>query len=375
MRNRFITILLLFLSSSIFSQVITQEKIKKVRQDNIFKKVFKYATPFVSYSEQNSLQGVQTFYVTQQSELIETTIRNPNNFAFNFGIRKLARYGFQDKVSFYTGNEEKSSSQDANIGNVDGIEYLFNYSNGRMQGQEFINKDFFVRYVGKRYILKAEYLKNEMVDIEYASFDARWRIPIGKRLNLSIGGIVRSNPIAYGHNPIQKYFDDGNPWYLLSYEYANHTDQIYQQVDFNGNIIGYDYFWFDQNGNQMASSDEEYRRVHFGRIVNRYNAEKLAEIGDFIYLSGTVGADYYFYRRSIWLHAYANALSYHKLLEGDERFSYDNFIGDDKWVDIKSGLTFGFKINRWFGLFTEYNYQTYWGKEIQSIKTGININF
>ena len=106
MRNRIIYLLILLFTSSVTSQVITQDKIKKVRQDNIFKKVFKYATPFVSYSEQNSLQGVQTFYVTQQSELIETTVRNPNNFAFNFGIRKLARYGFQDKVSFYTGNEE-----------------------------------------------------------------------------------------------------------------------------------------------------------------------------------------------------------------------------------------------------------------------------
>ena len=345
------------------------------KKDNIFDKIFKYSTPFVSYQESNSLQGEQTFYVTQQSELIETTVKNPNNFAFNFGIRKLARYGYQDKVSFYTGNEKKSSSQDANIGNVDGLEYLFNVSSGRMQGQEYTNKQYFVRYVGKKYILKAEYLKDEMVDIEYQSFDARWRIPIGKRLNLSIGGIVRSNPVAYGHNPIQQYFDEGNPWWSLSYDYANHTDQVYQQMDFQGNLLGYDYFWFDQNGNQIASSDEEYRRIHFGRIVNQYNAECLDEIGDFMYLSGTIGLDYYYYRRSVWIHTFFNALSYHKLLKGDERYSYDNFIGDNKWVDIKSGITFGFKINRWFGLFTEYNYQTYWGKEISSLKTGVNINF
>ena len=64
-----------------------------------------------------------------------------------------------------------------------------------------------------------------------------------------------------------------------------------------------------------------------------------------------------------------------KLLEGDERYSYDNFIGDDKWVDIQSGIIFGFRINKWFGLFSEYNYQSYWGREIQEIKTGINIKF
>ena len=63
-------------------------QVSKAKKDNIFKKIFKYSTPYVSYSEANSLQGNQTFYVTQSSELIETTVKNPNNFAFNFGIRK-----------------------------------------------------------------------------------------------------------------------------------------------------------------------------------------------------------------------------------------------------------------------------------------------
>ncbi len=347
----------------------SQEK----KKNNIFKKVFKYATPYVSYSQSNSLQGSQTFYVTQESELIETTVRNPENFAFNFGIRKLARFGYEEKVNFYDGNESKNVTQNSNVGSVDGLEYLFNVSNGRQQGVEFTNRQYFVRYVAKNYIIKAEHLKNEIVDIEYNSLDLRFKLPIGKRLNFAIGAIARTNPVAYGHNPIQKYFDDGNNWWDLSYA-IGHTDQFFEMTDvFTGESLGYDYLWFDQNGVQISSSDEDYRRLHFGNIVNQFNANELAQIGDFTYLSGIASLDYYFYRKNVWVHAFANVLSYHKLLDGDSRYSYDNFIGDDKWFDIQGGIIFGFRINKWFGLFSEYNYQSYWGKELQSIKTGINI--
>jgi hypothetical protein len=359
------TIILLGLIVSI--NAYSQEK-----KESWIKSIFKYSTPYVSYSESNSLQGRQTFYVTQQSELIETSVKNPNNFAFNFGIRKIARFGYEDRISFYDGNESKSVTQNSNVGNVDGLEYLVNISNGRQQGMEFSNNQYFVRYVAKNYMLKLEHLKNEIVNIEYNSLDARFKLPIGKRLNFSIGAVARTNPVAYGYNPIESYLEE-NAWWTLSYNYANHTDQVYQQMDFQGNVIGYDYFWYDQNGVQIASSDEDYRRLHFGNVVNAYNAEELSKIGEFTYLSAVAGLDYYFYRRNVWIHGFANVLSYHKVLEGDVRYSYDNFIGEDKWLDIQGGIIFGFRINKWFGLFSEYNYQSYWGREIQSIKTGINI--
>tara|TARA_R100000455_G_scaffold30793_1_gene22452 strand:+ start:61 stop:1203 length:1143 start_codon:yes stop_codon:yes gene_type:complete len=379
--KKILTIILLLFATTLFSQVIAEPTkkedkiVKKYKFKRFFKDIFKYSTPYVSYSENNSLQGRQTFYVTQESELIETTVRNPNNFAFNFGIRKIARFSYEDRVNWYDGNESRSVTQNSNVGNVDGLEYLFNISNGRQQSREFTNKQFFIRYVGKHYILKAEHLKNDIVDIEYSSLDARLKLPIGKRLNLSFGAIARTNPIAYGHNPIQKYLED-NAWWTLSYNFANHTDQIYEMIDvFTGESLGYDYLWYDENGVLISSSDEDYRRLHFGRVVNRYNQEELAKIGDFTYLSGVLGLDYYFYRKNVWIHAFANALSYHRLLQGDERYSYDNFIGNDKWIDIQSGIIFGFRINKWFGLFSEYNYQSYWGREIQEIKTGINIKF
>ena len=74
------------------------------------------------------------------------------------------------------------------------LEYLFNVSNGRQQGVEFINRQYFIRYVAKNYIIKAEHLKNEIVDIEYNSLDVRFKLPIGKRLSFAVGASCAYKP-------------------------------------------------------------------------------------------------------------------------------------------------------------------------------------
>ena len=101
-------------------------------QADIFKDVFKYATFYGAYSQSNSIQGDKTFYVTQSSELIETTQRNPADEIKTFGFRKLAHFGYEDKERFYDG-EEQNNSLNSNIGNVKGLEYLFEYQEGRQQ--------------------------------------------------------------------------------------------------------------------------------------------------------------------------------------------------------------------------------------------------
>ena len=193
-------------------------------QTDIFKDVFKYATFYGAYTQSNSIVKGLTFYVSQNSELFETTVRNPADEIKTFGFRKLAHFGYEDKDRFYDGKEQ-NNSLNSNIGNVKGLEYLFEYQEGRQQGREFNNKQLFVRYLAKWWLVKAEYNKNELVDIDYKSADLRFRIPLGKKLSLSIGAIARSYNKAYGHNPIQKYLEE-NAWWNLSYDYG-HTDQAY----------------------------------------------------------------------------------------------------------------------------------------------------
>ena len=338
-------------------------------QADIFKDVFKYATLYGAYSQSNSIQGDKTFYVTQSSELIETTQRNPADEIKTFGFRKLAHFGYEDKDRFYDG-EEQNNSLNSNIGNVKGLEYLFEYQEGRQQGREFDNQQFFVRYLAKWWLVKAESQRNELVDINYKSADVRFRIPISKKLSISIGAMYRTYDKAYGHNPIQKYLEENN-WWNLSYNYG-HTDQAYSYQNLSTGETGYDYFWYNAQGELLSNSDLDYRNNIYGQLVNKYNAEQLAQIGDFADLSSVIGLDFYHYRKNFWVHAYGNILPHHKLHKGDERYSYGNFIGDDNWLDYSFGGVFGVKLNKKLGLFSEITMQRYWDREIKVIKAGIN---
>ncbi len=338
-------------------------------QADIFKDVFKYATLYGAYSQSNSIQGDKTFYVTQSSELIETTQRNPADEIKTFGFRKLAHFGYEDKDRFYDG-EEQNNSLNSNIGNVKGLEYLFEYQEGRQQGREFDNQQFFVRYLAKWWLVKAESQRNELVDINYKSADVRFRIPISKKLSISIGAMYRTYDKAYGHNPIQKYLEENN-WWNLSYNYG-HTDQAYSYQNLSTGETGYDYFWYNAQGELLSNSDLDYRNNIYGQLVNKYNAEQLAQIGDFADLSSVIGLDFYHYRKNFWVHAYGNILPHHKLHKGDDKYSYGNFIGDDNWLDYSFGGVFGVKLNKKLGLFSEITMQRYWDREIKVIKAGIN---
>ena len=339
-------------------------------QADIFKDVFKYATLYGAYSQSNSIQGDKTFYVTQSSELIETTQRNPADEIKTFGFRKLAHFGYEDKDRFYDG-EEQNNSLNSNIGNVKGLEYLFEYQEGRQQGREFNNQQFFVRYLAKWWLVKAESQRNELVDINYKSADVRFRIPISKKLSISIGAMYRTYDKAYGHNPIQKYLEE-NAWWNLSYDYFNHTDVPYQWTNVVTGETGYDYFWYNDDGELISNSDLDYRNNIYGRLVNQYNKEQLALIGDFADLSSVIGLDFYHYRNNHWIHFYGNILPHHKLQKGDQRYSYGNFIGNDNWLDYSFGGVFGVRLNKKLGLFAEVTNQRYWDRELKTIKAGIN---
>ena len=338
-------------------------------QADILKDVFKYATFYGAYSQSNSIQGNKTFYVSQNSELFETTIKNPADEIKTFGFRKLAHFGYEDKDRFYDG-EEQNNSLNSNIGNVKGLEYLIEFQDGRQQGKEFQNKQLFIRYLAKWWLVKVEYNKNELVDIDYKSADLRFRIPIGKKLSLSVGAMYRTYDKAYGYNPIQKYLEE-NAWWNLSYNYG-HTDVPYEWTNVITGETGYNYFWYNDDGELISNSDLDYRNNIYGQLVNQYNAEQLALIGDFADLSSVIGLDFYHYRKNFWVHAYGNILPHHKLQKGDEKYSYGNFIGDNNWLDYSFGGVFGVRLNKKLGLFAEITNQRYWSRELKTIKAGIN---
>ncbi len=353
----------------LLSLIVSISANSQEKKESWVKNIFKYSTIYGAYSQTNSIQAPQTFIVTQDNELIETTRKHPSDMMVTYGLRKLAFFQYEDRNKFYDGSE-KNQSVKSNIGAYKGLEYLYEYSRGRQQGREFDNQEVFVRYLAKYWLVKGEYQKNQLIDIDYKSAEVRFRLPIGKKLSISIGSIYRTYEKAYGHNPIQKYLED-NAWWELAYQY--HTDQLYEMVDpFTGESMGYDYLWFNQEGQIIAASDADYRNGVFQNVVNRYNRDELAKIGSFADLAVVFGLDYYIYNKGkFWLHLYGNVLTKHQLISGDERYSYNNFVEGD-WVDYSAGSVFGFKIGKNLGVFSEVTLQRYWDRNLKEIKVGLN---
>ena len=341
-----------------------------------FKKVFKYSTVYASYDQSNALQPVKSFYVTQGNELQETTPRVPNDATYTFGLRKLAFFDYEDKDRFYDGTET-NIGQKSNEGNTNGLEYLFELSKGEQQGISFKNSKVFLRYLAKNYIVKIEETKNELVDLDYKSADLRFRLPIGGKLSLSVGGIYRTYEKAYGVNPIQSYLEE-NQWWNLSRDYYGHSDIFYTWQNTSTGESGGDYFWYDQSGVLLSNSDLDYRNNIFGQLVNQYNEEQLSIIsGGYQNVSAILGMDFYHYRNNFWFHGYGNILPFHKTISesGKDKYSYESFVGKSNWIDYSFGGQFGMKINNKLGLFTEVAVQKYWDRKLEVIKAGINFKF
>ncbi len=216
---------------------------------------------------------MQSFSVTAGNDLIETTPRTPADQTLTLGIRKLAFFEYENRDQFYNGTET-NNGKSANVGNAKVLEYLFEYSKGRQQRREFENSQMFVRYLANYWVAKVERTKNELVDLDYKLADLRLRLPVGKKISLSIGAAYRTYEKAYGVNPIESYLEN-NYWWNLSRDYYGHNDVPYSWENFSTGETGIDYFWYDQNGVLISNSDLAYRENIFGKLVNQYNAEQL----------------------------------------------------------------------------------------------------
>ena len=348
------------------------------------KKFFKYSTIYASGNIGQPLQeSNKDWYVTQDSRLTDVTEVYPFDYRISVGIRKIARFDYEVKPNvFYDGSEENVGWK-SNIGAVKGFEYLFARDWVRQWGDNFSNQSYFLRYLGNWWVGSIKFNEFGVADLKYAQADLRFRWAIGKHLNLSIGGLVRSHG-PYGYNPIGIYLRD-NAWWTLAYQYE-YTDQPYQLIDFTSaqpdTII--DWMWKDPDGNEIASTDEEFRTHYYGDIVNDFQNEKLSEVGGLFTLSAVIGIDWYHYAKNerVWGHAWANIIPRHKHIYGDENFSYSRFVsrnpetlGQTQWIDYNIGLMFGAKISKGLGIFLEGNYLKYWDRVVYSSKVGINYQF
>ena len=216
------------------------------------------------------------------------------------------------------------------------------------------------------------------------------RLPIGKKLSISAGGIYRTHVKAYGYNPIELWLNEQdetgmakNPWWTLGYQYGYQDELVRHTNEATGEEMWH-WCWRDPQGNVVAYTDEEFRDNIFGDLMNDFNKQKWSELEPFAEIAPIVGFDFYHYTPNFWMHLYGNwILPHHKYVSGNVDFSYlhreswgkgghNNLLGGKQWEDYQAGLMLGVKLSKRFGIFIEGEYVRFWDSEIYNSSVGIN---
>lgn len=358
MRNILITFFVLY------SAVLQAQKIGGI---------FKYATVYTSAFASTPAPARTQYYINQMGEIKDITVENPYDYTVTYGIRRVARYEYENRRNrFYDGQTESTISLNATVGSVKGFEYLAQYDRGRQQGREYENQRYFLRYIAKHWLVKGEYFSQGLVNLKYGQTDARLRMHVGK-VDFSIGIASRQNK-PYGYNPVEELLDS-IPWFAFAYG-QGFSDFMYGiDNNLNDSIDDYDWRWEDFEGNEIADSDEDFRRHVFPDLMKRYNRDVLDSIGYLGSLSGIAGIDYYHYSEKFWIHTWASLLFLHQHVVGDEEFSYNNYIDGNQWFDYTAGAVLGWKLGKNWGVFGEGQITRYWDRQVFGLRAGINYQF
>ena len=332
-----------------------------VERENKFgatlKKTFKFATFYGAVNGGNSISDLDVYSISNglETNIIET----PFDYSFVFGVRKIARMGYEPKEAFKNGTEN-SYSDAATIGKVKGFEFLFEVDYKRQQGINYLDQNHFIRYVADNYIVKTEYLMDGFADIEYFEMSERYRYKLNNKFSFNIGAAQRlAEP--YGYDPLEDW--------LLSNNNLHYTFLAIEQgygVVFDGQG-GETYF--DPSGNQVATSTEVWEEVVIPTVLADYTEQERNKLkGKFEY-SLVIGFDYYHYSKDFWLHSWGNLMPYHYDAGGE--FSYHEY-NEGQWLDYSGGLILGYKLNKNLGVFTEGKYNKYWNRSWHDFSIGIN---
>ena len=73
-----------------------------------------------------------------------STVQTPFDYNLAFGIRKIARFGYENKANTFYDGTENSWSDGANIGKVKGLEFLFETDIKRQDGIDYTDHHHFI---------------------------------------------------------------------------------------------------------------------------------------------------------------------------------------------------------------------------------------
>ena len=322
-------------------------------QGNV-KDIFKFSTFYAAVNGGTSISDVETYSVTDGLGI--ETIQTPYDYNLTLGIRKIARFGYENRANTFYDGTESNYSDAATVGKRNGTEFLFQVDYKRQEGVEYLDQHHFIRYVANDWIAKAEYLVDGFADIEYFETSQRYRYDLGK-ISFNIGAVQRlSEP--YGYDPLASWkLDNGNIHYT------------YLALQEGYNVDVYHDMYYNPDDDIVAYSSDVWEQIVIPEVLANYVEKKRNELDNKLQHSLVVGLDYYYYNKNIWVHTWANLMPYH--YNDKDEFSYHNYI-DGQWLDYSGGLIFGQKINKRLGVFAEGKYNKYWNREWYDFKMGIN---
>jgi hypothetical protein len=403
-------------------------------------KFFKYSTAYASFSLNAPRYQDDKFAIvgglsTGDLEVERTDGELKPDFQKSFGLRKIGRFKYEPKRgvknagnggTWYDGSEQATNEM-ATFGPVKGYEYLIKWSQGRQWGNEYLNQEYWIRYVGNWFIAKLGWTELGLEDINYGQGDLRFKWTpeaLGNKVNFSIGAKHRQHPVygfdamildttwyrgswwdfaedAFGVDDnqwgdVNAIDEDGNWIHTELLEYRNgEWVPVEGEGPFwngQGEYWGHDWLWRDADGNVFAYTDREFFVYHFPGMLEDYISDVKRNIGFQKETSLVLGVDWYYYAENWWMHAWGNYLPYHY---GHDKYSYHNGAAYEKhlnenkephefmfmepmlmaWNDYDLGAIFGVKIQDNLGVFAEGKYLYYWERPAYDFKFGLNYQF
>ena len=328
-------------------------------------KTFKFSTFYGAVNGGTSISDIETFSVTDG--LGVETIQTPYDYNITLGLRKIARFGYENKANTFYDGSESNYSDAASIGKVKGFEFLFEVDYKRQEGVEYLDQHHFIRYVSddgcgkkfclKHFIVKTEYLKDGFADVKYFETSERYRYKVNNKLSFNVGATQRMAE-PYGYDPLAVWkLSNGNIHYTyLALEEGYNVDVAHQM-------------YYNPDGDIVALSSDVWEQVVIPEVLAGYTEKKRNELPAQWNHSAVIGFDYYHYTKLFWLHSWGNLLPYHVNI--DNEYSYHSY-NDGQWMDYSGGVILGKKFNKRLGVFAEGKYNKYWNREWYDFKMGIN---
>ena len=401
---------------------------------------FKYSTAYSSFSLNAPRYQDDRFAIvgglSTGDLVVERTERELKpDFQTSFGLRKIGRFQYEPKKGvkgagkggdWYDGTES-NYNESATFGPVKGWEYLIKMSQGRQWGNDYVNQEFWLRYIGDWMMTKIGWTELGLEDIQYGHGDIRVHLTpevLQNKFHMSVGFKHRQHPV-YGFDAMvldttwyrgqwwafaeDAFGIDDNMWYdptmvdedgnWIQQELLEYINGEWVPVEGDGpfwngegEYWGHDWLWRDENGKIFAYTDREYFLYHFPGMLETYIDDLKKELGYQSETSLVLGIDFYHYAEAWWLHAWGNWLPVHyghtkhsyqnaaayqtHLEEGKEPYDFEYLSPEwTDWNDYDLGAIFGVKVKDNLGVFAEGRYLYYWERPAYDIKIGVNYQF